>query len=91
MVLSRRRRGACDALLWEPQSAAYRCGALTGSLEVARRALPAPAYRMAPWLARTLQRFAGRWIAAGLGCDSHLQADASTIGTHSPRPSDTEP
>jgi len=80
MLLSRRRTGACDALQWLPDARAYRCGAMAGAPEVARHALPRPAQCLAPALTRVLQRVAPRWIAAGQGCDSSLQAEAPTIG-----------
>ena len=84
MVVSRRRHGACDALQWEPTAAAYRCGLMSGSPELMQRLLPAQTRRLAPWLARTLQGLAPRWIAAGQGCDSSLQADALTISPSGP-------
>lgn len=59
MLLSRRRRGACTALLWD--GGRYRCGLL------------ARPRRFVPWLpARWTQRLAARWIAAGRGCDASL-------------------
>jgi hypothetical protein len=79
MVVSRRRHGACDALQWEPEVGAYRCGLMSGSAQRMQRLLPARAHSLAPWLARVLQGLAPRWIAAGTGCDSSLQADALTI------------
>ncbi|MFM7507813.1 MAG: hypothetical protein ACKO3M_14910 [Rubrivivax sp.] len=63
MLLSRRRRGACAALEWHETETRYRCGALA-----------APA-RWMPWLPLPLARsLAGRWIAAGRGCDADLEA-----------------
>ncbi|GIX24773.1 MULTISPECIES: hypothetical protein [Caldimonas] len=61
-VLSRRRRGRCRALHWEPAEQRYRCGALTQP----GRHLPRVAQPLWPWIAPWLKR----WIAAGRGCDS---------------------
>jgi hypothetical protein len=65
VVLSGRRTGACGALRWDPAQARYRCGALTDASGVL-----APRWR---WLAAPLRRWAGRWIAAGAGCDAALE------------------
>jgi hypothetical protein len=81
MLLSRRRRGPCQALQWTPAQAVYRCGAMAGSLDVAQRCLPACLQRMAPWLAGLLRRIAPRWIAAGAGCDSNLEVETSTMAS----------
>lgn len=62
MVLSRRRRGACNALAWEAEGARYRCGVLAEP----RRWLP-----LLP--AALARRLARRWIAAGAGCDATLE------------------
>jgi hypothetical protein len=61
--LSRRRHGACTALVWHAGTARYRCSALAEPQRWLRW-LPAP-------LARSLAR---RWIAAGRGCDSDYEA-----------------
>jgi hypothetical protein len=58
--ITRRRRGACAALLWE--GGHYRCGAVT-----------APA-RFLPWLpARWARALALRWIASARGCDADVE------------------
>ncbi len=65
VLLSRKRTGACAALRWHEAEARYRCGAVTEPAAV----LPA-------WgrpLAWALGRLAGRWIAAGSGCDSSIE------------------
>ena len=80
VVLSRRRRGACSALRWDAEAAAYQCGALVQSREVLAAALPALVLVCLPWLPKALRALAPRWIAAGKGCDSSLQPDGSTIG-----------
>ena len=62
MLISRKRRGACDALRWDEAQARYRCGLLS-----APEAFVRPA-----WLAAGVVRLARRLIAAGQGCDSDL-------------------
>lgn len=64
-VISRKRRGACDALRWDAAGALYRCGALVDA-----SALLGPRWR---WAAPLLSRLSRRWIAAGVGCDAPLQ------------------
>lgn len=61
-VISRRRRGACDALRWDEDQSIYRCGAISHAAGVLgpRWAFAAP----------LLRRLARRWIAAGAGCDA---------------------
>jgi hypothetical protein len=65
-VISRKRTGACDALRWDAAEALYRCGALSDAEGVLGRRWT--------WLAPLLRRLARRWIAAGVGCDSTLEA-----------------
>jgi len=77
MLLSRRRHGACTALRWEDKAGQYRCGALVAPAEVVRAGLPAGWGGVVPVLAPMLRRMAGRWIAAGKGCDSWLQVQAA--------------
>jgi len=77
MVLSVKRRGACDALRWHSDTRVYRCGALSQPGEVLKVALPRDLQGLASVLAPLLGRLAKRWIAAGRGCDSRLQVDAS--------------
>jgi hypothetical protein len=62
MVLSRRRRGACSALRWDEAQRRYLCGALSEPATVLG--------------ARWLAPLARRWIAAGIGCDARLTAQA---------------
>jgi hypothetical protein len=76
-LLSRRRTGDCAALRWEPASGLYRCGALRAPVEVLQAALPvAPGRWLQPLLLPLLRRLAGRWIAAGRGCDCSLEVAA---------------
>ena len=79
MVISRRRRGACDALRWKPDEARYRCGALDQPLSMMRASLPPYLQWLAPSLTRILKRFGQRWIAAGSGCDSTLETEPRRI------------
>ena len=61
MLVSRRRRGPCDALVWGAAERRYLCGMLTE-----------PEHHFG-WVGRLLRRAMRRWIAAGRGCDSDLQ------------------
>ena len=65
MVISRRRRGACEALVWNEAESRYRCGVVS---EPQRFAVPR-------WLAGMAARFALRMIAAGTGCDCDLTVE----------------
>ncbi|KQM80429.1 hypothetical protein [Xylophilus sp. Leaf220] len=68
MLVSGRRTGACAALRWDDGQARYVCGMVTAPAEVM-----SPRWR---WLAPWIGRRARRWIAAGQGCDAHLDASA---------------
>ncbi|PQA76235.1 hypothetical protein C5F53_17595 [Rhodoferax sp. TS-BS-61-7] len=76
MLLSRRRRGACQALRWDAVQARYRCGAITEPRAVVLAALPHGLRWLAPVPAALLGRLARRWVAAGQGCDSDLLPQA---------------
>lgn len=78
MVLSRKRRGACVALRWQDDARQYRCGAVMAPKEVLQLALPNFLKAWVSPLAWVLARLAKRWIAAGLGCDSTVQAQANS-------------
>jgi hypothetical protein len=58
MVVSRKRHGACDALVWNEAESRYRCGLMSPGSGV---------------LARLGRRFAARFISAGSGCDCSIQ------------------
>ncbi len=73
MVLSLKRRGACDALHWDPVQARYRCGAIVQPAQVLRAVLPLSIRILAPAIAPLLAVIARRAIAAGSGCDCDLQ------------------
>ena len=66
-VISRKRRGACDALRWDAALAVYRCGAITDAAGVLGT--------RGRWAAPLLTRLAHRWIAAGVGCDATLEVE----------------
>ncbi len=70
MLLSGRRNGACKALRWDAGQRLYRCGALLQPALAGESVLP-PSLR---FLSRPLAALAHRWIAAGMGCDSNLEA-----------------
>lgn len=76
MVLSIKRRGACDALHWDRAQALYRCGAIARPEQVLREVLPTPLRTLARPLAPLLGFVARRAIAAGSGCDCDLQVVA---------------
>jgi hypothetical protein len=73
VVLSGRRHGACAALRWNADEGRYQCGAISRPVEVMRGALPRSLQGLAPLLGALLGRLAGRWVAAGQGCDSSLE------------------
>ena len=75
-LLSRRRSGACSALRWEEGTGRYRCGAMLAPAEVLRAAVPGR--WLQAWLLPLLRRLAGRWIAAGRGCDCSLEVQRPT-------------
>lgn len=60
-LLFLRTRGPCPALEWDEAGRRYRCGLLT---RPRRHAVWLP-----PSWEKTAARLAGRWIAAGQGCD----------------------
>jgi hypothetical protein len=60
--ISRRRHGACAALLWSDSQQRYHCGAA------------AAPERFLPWLpASVARRLALRWISAARGCDADVE------------------
>ena len=65
ILVSRRRQGACDALRWNQTQGRYLCGAVSDPRSVLPEGLG--------WLAPLFARFARRWIAAGIGCDSTVE------------------
>jgi hypothetical protein len=76
VVLSRSRLGACQALRWNASENRYRCGAIETPHAVLMQALPQSAAGIAKVLAPLLRRWARRWIAVGIGCDSSVEPAA---------------
>jgi hypothetical protein len=74
MVLSAKRVGVCVALRWNADAQHYRCGVVVNAREALGSALPSALRWLAPVLGWPLGRLARRWISAGSGCDSSLQA-----------------
>lgn len=63
MLVSRKRHGACKALVWADAEGRYRCGLLmAGSAR--------PGLWRALW-----RRWAARWISAGSGCDASFEIE----------------
>jgi len=87
ILLSGHRRGACAALRWDERRAQYRCGAVVQPREALRAALPAGLGWLAPVLLPVLRRLAGRWIAAGQGCDCSLEVSPGQPDTQTDRQS----
>jgi hypothetical protein len=70
MLVSRRRRGACVALEWSDAESRYRCGMVAAP----QRHLPGWLVG-APLMRGLASRWARRFIAAGIGCDSDAEPD----------------
>ncbi len=87
ILLSGQRRGSCEVLRWDEAGAQYRCGALVQPRKVLRAALPVGLGWLAPLLLPLLRRMAGRWIAAGQGCDCSLEVSTGEAGTQTDRQS----
>lgn len=68
MVVSRRRTGPCVALRWSDSHQRYQCAMVADPDSVT-------GWRN-PWVLGVLASLARRWIAAGTGCDAHLQVQA---------------
>lgn len=72
-VLSGRRHGACVAVRWVPEVRQYRCIAVSDPAGLLKGRWPAVLHGLIPLVSAVLGRLAKRWIAAGQGCDSHLE------------------
>jgi len=72
MLVSRRRRGACAALQWSQVQQRYLCGMLVAPLQTLGWQ---DGGRGRQAIARLMSRWASRLIAAGIGCDSSLEAE----------------
>jgi len=73
VLLCGKRFGACLALRWQADKLQYRCGAITQPREVLNERLAPAVQFLSPWLAGLLGRWAKRWVAAGVGCDCHVE------------------
>lgn len=60
-------RGPCRALQWRASSRRYVCGMMDNPAPL----LPLLPRRLEPWL----RAGARRWIAAGIGCDAHVEIE----------------
>ncbi|MCV2349094.1 hypothetical protein [Paucibacter sp. Y2R2-4] len=74
VLVSRKRRGACKALQWSALQKRYVCGMLAEPLPFI--GWRKPSSFIGRRLSRALARACRRWIAAGIGCDSDLEAVA---------------
>ncbi len=74
MVVSGKRRGACDALRWDEAAHRYLCGMVVAPADVLRTQWPRMGRFIAPVAAPLLSRLARRWISAGSGCDASFEA-----------------
>ncbi|HEX5392002.1 MAG TPA: hypothetical protein VFW68_01885 [Rhodocyclaceae bacterium] len=67
LILFRRRRGPCPALVWSEGETRYHCGLVTTPNDYLR------------WLPKTwaapARRWMLRWIASGVGCDADYMVE----------------
>lgn len=87
VLLSRKRKGACEALRWNPERTLYQCDAVVAAPDVLQRVLPVGWGAFTRLVAPVLPRLALRWIAAGHGCDSTLEPmvpDSPTMPASAP-------
>jgi hypothetical protein len=72
ILISRRRHGACKALLWSEHLARYQCGMLSAPLQILGWHAKGRGRQL---LARLLSRWSARLISAGTGCDATLRVE----------------
>jgi hypothetical protein len=73
VLVSRRLKGACKALVWSDEAGRYHCGLL-----VAAPAEQAAAQGRLKRMLRPLwQRWVRRMISAGSGCDASLEVESA--------------
>ncbi|MDO9238317.1 MAG: hypothetical protein Q7U28_20060 [Aquabacterium sp.] len=76
ILVSRRLRGACSALVWSDSARRYHCGLLVSSGDVDESCAPPK-----PWWRRVTRalwlRWARRMISAGSGCDASMDVVAA--------------
>lgn len=81
VLVSRRRHGACAALVWSQQAGRYHCGVLQRATQaVGRHAARGPVGWWAAMWARAWQAWVRRLISAGSGCDATLEVDGVPPG-----------
>jgi hypothetical protein len=61
MLVSRKRHGACKALVWVEADRRYRCGLMLAG------------QRGSGLWRKAWHRWAARWISAGSGCDADIE------------------
>lgn len=79
MVVSRKRHGACVALVWSEVAGRYHCGLMLAAGSEAVEAGPVAARALLRW-PKPVRALALRWvrrlISAGSGCDASLEVGA---------------
>lgn len=65
MLVSRRTRGACAALVWMEEDSRYRCGLIAHPAKYLPHGLR--------WATASFKRIAYRYVSAGSGCDSSVE------------------
>ena len=70
-LVSRKRTGACTALVWSDADQRYHCA----MVKAPQQALPS----MPLWLVPATRALARRWIASGSGCDCNLEVSAAPV------------
>jgi hypothetical protein len=78
VLLSGRRLGTCQALIWQAKDQRYVCGAITSAHDVLTQRLPLYTQALLPVLCKLLGHFAKRWVAEGVGCDCDVEIDTVT-------------
>lgn len=73
VLLSLRHKGPCAVLRWDGGNRVYRCGAIVSAPALVRSVLPWFTKKWQVTLGRGLAYFAKRSVAAGHGCDCHLE------------------
>ncbi|MCV2363795.1 hypothetical protein LNV23_10065 [Paucibacter sp. DJ1R-11] len=76
VLVSRKRQGRCNALRWSAEERRYVCGMLSTPWRHLGATRPW-ANDAARRRNRLLARLCRRWIAAGVGCDADLEAEAA--------------
>lgn len=78
VLLTGRRQGACDAVMWSDTQHRYQCGMVLQPRTVLQKRYP----RLPRWALSAshtvLTRWARRWISAGSGCDASVEVEKTT-------------